>query len=108
MTRLLAVTIFSLLLAASATALPQTGPVRVNDIVVLNGTAGLQVDPVGGFNDTTRDPAWQSAYIEALKRSHLDNAIYERSPSQSDDGDENYGGFPPLLSKRQTRPQACV
>ena len=116
MTRFLAVvTTISLLLAAGATALPQPATtVRVND-----GTAGLQVDPFGGFNDTTRDPAWQSAYIESLKRSHLlDRAIYEpRSASHQlddddddDDGDKNYRGFPllPLLSKRQNRPEVCV
>ena len=122
MTRLLTFTIISLLLAAGATALPQPATtVRVNDMVVLDdGTAGLQVDPVGGFNDTTRDPAWQSAYVESLKRSHLlDKTVYERrsvshQPDDDDDdddgGDENYGGFPllPLLSKRQNRPEACV
>jgi hypothetical protein len=58
--------------------------VRIDDILVLNGAA-LQFDPIGGFNATTSDPAWQSEYLKSLSLLEI-NEIYQKQHSTRDTG----------------------
>ena len=67
---------------ATIVALLLTGPTqaavaRVDDLVILNGTS-LQFDPIGGFNDTTRDQLWQMNYIPTLDLLMI-NEIYQQA-----------------------------
>ncbi len=67
------ITIFSLLLAGST----QAAVVRVDDLVILNGTS-LQLYPIGGFNDTTRNRTWQINYFDTLDLLRI-NEIYQQA-----------------------------
>ncbi|KAK1753812.1 hypothetical protein QBC47DRAFT_404155 [Echria macrotheca] len=77
MSRFLAITLYSLLLAveltraaSSGTAMVGTAVVRVDDLVILNGTS-LQFDPLYGFNETTSSPTWQEDYIDTIDSASL-------------------------------------
>jgi hypothetical protein len=56
--------------------------VRVDDLVVLDGIS-IKVDPVGGFNDTTRHPAWQISYLHTLNTSKIEE-VYQRANDDVD------------------------
>ncbi|KAK2051007.1 hypothetical protein LY76DRAFT_599625 [Colletotrichum caudatum] len=58
-------TLFTTIISFLSLGLVRAAVVRVDDYVVLNGTA-LVFDPMGGFNDTTRDLAWQDGYFQSL------------------------------------------
>lgn len=80
MSRFLAITLFSLLWAVGltqaaaadtstvGTAAAGTAVVRIDNLVILNGTS-LLFDPLDGYNETTASPAWQEDYIDALDLS---------------------------------------
>ncbi|EFQ36778.1 hypothetical protein CGRA01v4_06118 [Colletotrichum graminicola] len=70
-------TLFTTMISFLSLGLATAAIVRVDDYVVLNGTA-LLFDPVGGFNDTTRDLAWQADYFQTLDLLAI-NALYREA-----------------------------
>lgn len=90
---------------ASAAALPGSGQVvRIDDVAVLNGTL-IQIDPIGGLNETTSNPEWQEKYWNTLDLKKVDS-IYRKQlelDSVSQHGDDQVG----VLDKRSPRP-ICV
>ena len=69
-----------------ALAAPTGETVRVDDVLVLDGTA-LRFEPPGGLNDTTRDPKWQAEYLQTLDPKVID-AIYRKPKGLNDIPDE--------------------
>lgn len=54
-----------------------TTELRVNDLVVLDGT-NLRFDPVAGLDETTRDPDWQMDYMKSLLSYETEQDLTER------------------------------
>ncbi|KAK1569663.1 uncharacterized protein LY79DRAFT_571446 [Colletotrichum navitas] len=70
-------TIFVTMISLLSLGIVRAAVVRVDDHVVLNGTT-LVYDPVEGFNDTTRDLAWQANYFLSLDLLAI-NALYQEA-----------------------------